>query len=233
MFAPGAFRRAPIADVRGVYVPAYLYSATAHSSFSASIGENYTVTETYTTTDSQGKTVTRTRTRVETEWRSLHGNHSSYVSDVVVTASRGIANDELAAVEPFDLRALRRYGPKLVSGWMAEDPSLSMAECFALARAEATDEVGRLLTGFMPGDSYRDLRYRTALQQESLELLLLPLWVLAVRYRDDAPPVRLLVNGQTGRVYGKTPTSWLKVAAAVAAVVLLLAAVALAIWGVP
>src|SRR5687768_11897803 len=51
LLAPQAFRRAIPGDIRGLYLPAYLYSAAAYSDYSASIGEDYTVTETYTTTD--------------------------------------------------------------------------------------------------------------------------------------------------------------------------------------
>ena len=55
MFADSSLRRAKVEDLRGVYVPAYLYSAVARTDYTAQIGENYTETETYTTTDSQGK----------------------------------------------------------------------------------------------------------------------------------------------------------------------------------
>ena len=41
------------------------------------------------------------------------------VHAVLFTASTGIPNVELAQVEPFDLRALRRYRPELVAGWIA------------------------------------------------------------------------------------------------------------------
>lgn len=225
LFAPEAFRRAIPEDIRGLYLPAYLYSGAAFSQYSAQIGESYTVTETYTTTDGKGRTVTRTRTRVKTEWRSLSGQHATYVHDRIVTASRGIPNAELEAIEPFDLRALHRYTPKVISGWLAEEPSLGQAECVELARREAIDAVGGALERFMPGDSYRDLRHRTWLQDEHLALTLLPVWVLAVRYAADEPVVRLLVNGQTGRIHGKAPTSALKVALVVLAGLALVAAI--------
>ena len=217
IFAPTAFRQAEIDDIRGIYVPAYLYCAVAHSNYRASIGENYTVTETYTTTDSQGRTVTRTRTRTETEWRELAGQHASFVCDYVVTASRGLSNAELEAIEPFDMRALHRYGTTLVSGWTAEEPSMLEAHCLELARQETLGGIGHALAGFMPGDSHRDLQYQTRLSEEDLELMLLPVWVLPVRYADDEPMVRLLVNGQTGAVSGKAPISKLKVAIAIVA----------------
>lgn len=223
LLAPEAFRRAQPDDIRGLYLPAYMYSAAAFSEYSAQIGENYTVTETYTTTDSKGRTVTRTRTRVETEWRSLQGRHATYVNDRVVTASRGIPNDELEAIEPFDLRALRRYTPKVISGWLAEEASIAQAECLAMARNEAIDAVGRTLGPFMPGDKHRGLTYRTWLEQEHLALTLLPIWVLAVRYAPDKPLVRLLVNGQTGAVHGKAPKSALKITLLVLTVLALIA----------
>jgi hypothetical protein len=218
IFAPSAFRSAEPSDIRGVYIPAYLYTARAHSSYAAEIGENYQVTVTYTTMVN-GKTVTRTRTETRTEWRSLEGQHATYVSDHVVTASRGLTNAELEAVEPFDLRALHRYDAKIVSGWAAEEPSMLAAECTALARHEAIASIGRALGRFMPGDSYRGLRYQTQLSAEHLELLLMPVWVLAVRYSEKKPLVRLVVNGQTGRIFGKAPISKLKVTLAVLAVV--------------
>jgi DNA-directed RNA polymerase subunit RPC12/RpoP len=226
-FTPRAFRRADVTETRGIYVPAYLYSAEAHVEYRAEIGEHYTVTETYT--DSKGKT--RTRTRTKTEWRSLAGRWSAFVDDLLVTASQGLPNDELEAVEPFDLRALRRHTPKVISGWLAEDPSLPEARCRALAHQEAQADIGRRLQEHMPGDSHRGLEYETRLQHEDLELLLLPVWVLAVRYAPDRPPVRMVLNGQTGRIHGRPPRSWIMIAGAVLGVLALVAAAYLVAGG--
>ncbi len=48
---------------------------------------------------------------------------------------------------------------------------------------------------------------------------MLPVWVLPVRYDEQRPPVRLLVNGQTGNIWGRAPVSLIKVAVLFAAVV--------------
>lgn len=226
LFAPTSFRTAKVDDVRGIYLPAYLYTAVAHTQYSASIGENYTVTETYTTTVN-GKTVTRTRTRTVTEWRELSGRHSVFVGDHVVSASRGLPNAELESIEPFDWRAIKRFGPRLISGWATEEASLAPRDVADAARREAADAIGGKLARFMPGDSHRNLRWQTQFDHEDLELVLVPLWILPVRYREDRPPVRLLVNGQTGQVHAKTPISWPKI---IAVVVLVLALIALIVW---
>lgn len=222
MFARSDFKAAVPELTRGVYLPAYLYGAVATTKYSASIGENYTVTETYTTTDSKGKLVTRTRTVIKTEWRSLSGNHSCYVVDVLVTASRGVTNAALEAIEPFDLRSLRRYADSFISGWLAEEPSRTKEECFRLAHNETISKVGERLTHFMPGDSYNNLQHQTQLSHEVIDLVLMPIWTYAIRYAEDQPPIQILVNGQTGRVGGKVPISTAKVTAAVIAVLLLI-----------
>jgi hypothetical protein len=205
-FCDSALRHASISDLRGVYVPAYLYSAVTRSTYSAEIGENYTEVQRV------GK---HTRVVTKTEYRELAGQHVAYATDVLVTASKGLPNAELEAVEPFDMRQLRRYEPALVSGWIAEIPSRTAAECTTLAREETVAQVGRKLTAFMPGDSHRALTYQTTVEWESLDPVLVPLWVMAVRYRPDKPPVRLVVNGQTGKASGKAPIAAWKVVLAV------------------
>jgi hypothetical protein len=53
---------------------------------------------------------------------------------------------------------------------------------------------------------------------------MLPVWVLAVRYAADRPPVRLVLNGQTGSIHGRAPKSWAKIGGIVLAVLGLVAA---------
>lgn len=229
IFARSDFKQAAPELTRGVYLPAYLYGAVADSNYSARIGENYTETETYTTTDAKGNTVTRTRTVTKTEYRSLSGDHSTYIVDVVVTASAGVTNEALEAIEPFDLRALRRYEPSFISGWLAEDPSRSKDDCFQLSHDESVAKVEQMLHDFMPGDSHSGLQFETSLSQEVIDLVLLPVWSFAVRYAEDRPPVQILVNGQTGRVGGKVPISAIKVTIAVLIGVAIVGGFALAI----
>ncbi|XXT46783.1 hypothetical protein WMF23_36005 [Sorangium sp. So ce542] len=224
LFVQSSVKKGTIDAIRGVYTPAYLYSAMAQTRYAAQIGENYQETETYTTTDDKGNTVTRTRVVTRTEQRHLEGQRATYVMDVLVVASRAVQNAELEALEPFDLRTMRRYTPAVLSGWVAEEPTLTQAECYALARREALEKIGRDLQGFMPGDSHHGLTHETRLDQETLELIYVPLWVLAIRHDPRKPPFRVLINGQTGAIHGKAPLSWVKIALAVLLAILLLAA---------
>lgn len=228
IFTHSGLRKATVDDVRGVYVPACLYGAVAWSDWSANIGEHYTTTETYTTTDSKGNSVTHTRTVTHTEWRPLAGRRATYVHDVLVTASASVGNAELEGIEPFDLRALRRFVPAAIAGWWAEEPTLTIARCAELARGEAVQHVGRELSEFMPGDSSQELQHSTRFEHEVLDPVLVPVWVLAVRYDATKPALRVLINGQSGRVLGHVPLSWQRIVAAIVLVLLVVAGVVLA-----
>lgn len=228
--ATNAKNATKIESMRGVYVPAYLYSCVATSDYSAKIGENYTVTETYTTTVN-GKRVTRTRTVTKTEWRDLSGTHARYVSDVVVTASKGIPNRELERIEPFDLRGLRRMDPSVLPGWIAEEASLQADACMELARKEATEAVAASLSKFMPGDSHSGLTFKTWFDREGADLVLVPIWVLALRWNDKKPALRVLINGESAVVGGDAPLSPIKITLAVLAAVLVIGGIALAAYG--
>ena len=227
-FADARLRRARVEDLRGIYVPAYLYSAVAHTEYTASIGEHYTQSERHEITDPQGNKTIETRSVTRTEYRPLAGRHVGYITDVLVSASHGLSTGELHALEPFDLLELRRFTPAVVTGWIAEEFARDADDCRRISRGEAIDEVGLRLRRFMPGDSHCDLEWRTSVSWESLDPILVPVWVFAVRYRSDRPPLRVVINGQTGAVAGKAPLTWWKVGLAV--VLVLAIAAAVAIW---
>lgn len=233
MFADPALRNARVDDLRGVYLPAYLYSAVARSDYTASIGEHYTETETHTVKDENGNDKTETRSVTRTEYRPLAGQHLGYITDVIVSASAALDQRTLGAVEPFDLRQLRRFTPALVSGWIHEEFSRAADDCTRASRREAVDAVGDKLRAFMPGDSYSDLHWRTTVEWESLDPILVPVWVFAVRYRDDKEPLRVVINGQTGRIAGRVPLAWWKIALALALVLAIGAVILYLVHGSP
>jgi hypothetical protein len=204
-FADPALRHATVEDLRGVYVPAYVYSAVAHTEFTAQIGEHYTETETHSVREPDGTRRIETRTVTRTEYRPLAGRHVGYITDLLVSASAGLSDTELARVEPFDLRQLRRFAPTSIAGWIAEEFARPAPACRTASHAAAIESVGDKLRRFLPGDSYSDLSWNTAISWESLDPILVPVWVLAVRYRRDRPVLRVLINGQSGRITGKVP----------------------------
>jgi hypothetical protein len=77
----------------------------------------------------------------------------------------------------------------------------------------------------------RNMRLNVLLEGLTSEPVLLPVWIMAYRYRDQL--FRFLVNGQTGRATGQAPVSWNKIlgVVAIAGLIGLVLCLALAIAG--
>ena len=84
-------------------------------------------------------------------------------------------------------------------------------DCQRMARDEARALEERRLGAFMPGDSHRDLRYTMTVDNEAVDALLVPVWVLAVRPDPKQPVVRVIANGQTAEVFGPERLSAIKI----------------------
>jgi hypothetical protein len=165
-----------------------------------------------------GQTVTRQRQVQETDWFPASGEHEGRYTWELVSASKGLEQKWVDAIEPFNFGDLRQFQAEYLLGRGAEEAALDRAQAEGVARqiveAKEQAEIARLV----PGDTHRDLRVSTALDDVAARLLYLPVWLAAFAYKGDV--YRFVVNGQTGKVTGEAPTSYLKVAMVVGAVLL-------------
>ncbi len=228
-FRPGDLvTKATTEKQQGVYIPFWHFSMIAMSQWSAQIGEHWYRTETYTVKNSEGKTETHTRTIQETEWWPLSGVYRKYYSGFMVSASRGLAQAEALAIQPFQLNSMMRYQPMYLAGWMSEEYSVGRETALATTQQEFRNRELKAVARFLPGDVQSGLSVQTDLAVGGTDLILLPIHVLSYRYGNKV--YRFLVNGQTGKMVGEKPWSSSRISAVVIAVALLIMiAVALAI----
>jgi hypothetical protein len=118
------------------------------------------------------------------------------------------------------------YRPEYLAGWRAEEYQLDLAEAWRGARERIEALQRERCAGDVPGDTQRGLSVRTELSEPRWKLVLLPVWSL--RYRHGGKDWPVLVHGQTGRVVGKAPLSWLKIGVAALCALALLGLVAAA-----
>jgi DNA-directed RNA polymerase subunit RPC12/RpoP len=224
---PGDLRQAKVDErLRGVYLPFWSFSMLAQTRWDATIGEHWYRTETYTTVEN-GKTVTRTRQVQETEWWPLSGKHHRYYSGYLVSGSRGLPQTYADSIKPFQTAALKRYEPYFLAGWLAEQYSIERDAAEQICRQEFQRWVQQHVEEFLPGDTSRGLNCDTEFSHINSDLILLPIYLLTYRYNNKQ--YRFLINGQTGRTYGEKPISWQRIALAVVAVLLVIAAIVLAV----
>jgi len=161
----------------------------------------------------------------ETEWFSHQASAVNRLQDHLVSASKGLPEQESNDLEPFDLGHALSFDRSLLAGWEAELPNIDFARADHVARQEVTQlEAARIEQRLLPGDTGSVSSVNTNISIEKRDVVLLPVWMASFRHGKKV--YRQLVNGQTGRVIGKTPVSVAKVALACAGGLL----VALMFW---
>ena len=192
----------------------------AMSQWSAQIGEHWYRTESYTVKNADGKTETRTRTIQETEWWPLSGVYRKYYSGYMVSASKGLPQQESLAIQPYHLNTMMRYRPMYLAGWLSEEYSISREIALATTQQEFRNRERNAISRFLPGDVQSGLTVQTDLDLGGSDLVLLPVHVLSYRYGGKV--YRFLVNGQTGKMVGEKPWSGSRIAIVILAAVLFL-----------
>lgn len=215
-WAPGEIRaqakarRSTPAELVGVLVPFYAYTATVRGEYRCSIGVHWYKTE----TRREGKGKSKERSVRKTQWLPLRGTMAHDFQDHLVAASTGLHARETTALQPFDLGCAVGLDPRLLAGWPAELASVSRSHARSSAR-ERILQIARnhLQRRLLPGDGQRLDYFNADIEICAVELVLLPVWVSSFRFGDRV--TRLLVNGQTGRCIGRPPVSKTKVAIAI------------------
>ncbi|HVX16222.1 MAG TPA: hypothetical protein VHC22_33860 [Pirellulales bacterium] len=203
---PGDLRQqALVVTMTPVYVPYWVFQATTH---------------TYWTADTS-----QTPAGALGNWYPLFGEHQGRHEGLLVAASGALAPAETAAISPFDLSQGVDPGGVDLENITVEQFAVGRKYARPLARAGLEQSDSADCQQYVPGRC-RHLKVNVKLEGLSSEPVLLPVWIMAYRYRDRV--FRFLLNGQTGAATGQAPVSYTKIAVAVG-VALAIAAVAMLI----
>lgn len=223
IFRPGDLaRRAGRGQLYGVYLPFWTFDAEAFSRWRAQAGYYYYVTETYTTTEN-GRHVTKTRQVRKTRWEPAWGQNAGSYDDVLVYATTSVDQRILEKIYPFNTQEVVAYAPAYLSGWRAEQYQIDLSQGWEIGRRKIHEFERDACIRQIPGDTYRSLQVNTTITDVTFKHMLLPVWIASYPYKGKV--YRYMVNGQTGKVEGQKPVSWIRVTIAIAIVLLVIAIV--------
>jgi hypothetical protein len=164
-------------------------------------------------------------------WAPHAGRTRMVFDDVLVSASRGLSDDEITSVAPgYDLRTALP-APDGAEAALVErfDVQRSMARRRILAAVHGS-AAARVEQSHVPGSKVRNLKVSVLLSGLETRRLAFPAYVLAYRYRDEL--FRVVVCGQdTSLLTGKAPWSVAKIAGAIAIGLLAILALAAVLLG--
>jgi len=205
--------------LRGVYLPFWTFDAHAESNWRAESGDYYYETE-WVMVERDGKQVREQQQVQKTRWYWTSGHHRGDYDDVLVYATRSIPTNILQKIYPYDTSKLVAYQPQYLSGWSAESYQVPLAEAWPIGHDVINNEENRACDSEVPGDTHRNLSVESQLSALTFKHVLLPVWVASYRYHGKT--FRFMINGQTGRVDGEKPISWIKVTIAVVLTIIII-----------
>lgn len=189
---------------KGVYLPYWTFDTNTTSVYTAKYGKDRTVGK-----GDEQKTVT--------DWYNTSGTYIEFINDQLVAASTQQDSAILKKVEPFDTADNFKYKPEYIAGFASERYSIGLKDGWEKAKEFIRSRIRRniedKITDEHNADHVKDLKFTTSFSKVTYKYLLLPIWVSSFSYNGKV--YQFMVNGQTGKVGGKTPVSPLRVVIAV------------------
>ncbi len=207
-------------QLTGMYVPCWSFDADTSSFYTAMAGEHYWVTV-YRTEVRDGKTEQVAHQEMRTRWYPVSGQYVEDFRNYVVDSSVHIDDNMYSHILPYNMEELTPYKPEFLSGFKAERYSVDLKTGWETAKKRLSSFIARGIETQINADEISNLRFKTAYSNKKYKHILLPLWFSSFKYKDKN--YGYMINGQTGRVDGKSPLSPWKIALLTAGILALTA----------
>ncbi len=119
----------------------------------------------------------------------------------------------LPELNPLTRQKNKAYKPEYVAGFAAERYAIGFKEGWEIAKKSIDSKLRRSIDDKIrdehDADDTRNIQINSTFSNLTYKYLLLPVWLSSYKYKDKI--YNFMVNGQTGKVSGKTPISIPKV----------------------
>ena len=202
LFCPKLAKQSAQPDAfTGIYLPYWTFDADTDSKYSGRYGIDHT------TRDKDGNTKTTTT------WHHTSGTYSKFFDDELVQGSERHDQNMLKGLEPFDTAKNVAYKPEYLAGFAAERYSVGIKAAWEKAKKsigkKLESDISSKIRYENNADHVGSVNVTTKFKNITYKYLMLPIWCSAFTYNGKV--YQFMVNGQTGKVYGKTPVSVWKV----------------------
>jgi len=146
------------------------------------------------------------------------------VRRLCVLANDGLEHDKVAALEPWPMELAEPYATESIAGHLCRAYDHDVEESFAEAKRRMDGDIEATVRREIGGDRQDVDVMETTFDTLTFKHLLVPIWLLTVMFNHR--PFQVVMNGVTGEIRGQRPWSRVKIAIAVVATFLLMAAIA-------
>ena len=204
-FHPNKLKQlASLEHLHGIYIPFWTYDAQTESQWSGEAGYHYYETKTVYVDGKQ-----ETRQVRKTRWRRHSGQLRHFFDDILVVASKRLSQKDINPIMPYRLEELVNYDPRLMVNWEAELYDLEVDRGYKVADRIMDARIRQMCSAQLGGDTQRNLRISSRKENQTFKHIVLPLWICSYLYQNKV--YHFFINGQTGKVRGQKPVSWIKI----------------------
>lgn len=192
-------------QLNGIYIPFWTFDAHTEAKWQGEAGEYY-----YTQRQVRINGRVQIQQQRQVRWNRKSGYLRHFFDDITVAGSDNLDHALVNRILPYRLDEAINYHDKYVLGWEAEVYNIELDAAYDLADKIIDYKLRHMCAAQLGGDTQRNLHVESHKSDQTYKLLVLPLWISTYRYNNKI--YHFMINGQTGRVYGKKPISYFKVA---------------------
>ena len=182
-----------IEEIKGVYVPFWLYDveADADMSFSATRVNAYVLGDERIT---------------ETDHFNVRRAGTVSFEKIPADASSKMPDTHMDAIEPYDYSELVPFSTAYLPGFLADKYDMSSDQCKVRIEKRAANTATDLISQDVSGYASCNITgSRVNIRRKKVNYVLLPVWMLTTRWNGNN--YMFAMNGQTGKLIGDLPVS--------------------------
>lgn len=201
LYAPRDFKRSLKLDkIHGIYNPVFTFDAKTENSYNGVLGK-YVTRYRYVNGKQQSYT--------ETRYFNIRGSQDVNFDDLLVQASTTIPENVIKLIEPFPTKQAIDYKTDYLRGYFATSYNRTGKECWNECKQIMNNVIERQILKNYNYDIKLRLEINTIFSKEQYKYVLVPIYVGHYKYRKKL--YNFYINGDSGKIAGKTPVSALKV----------------------
>lgn len=180
-----------IDEIKGIYVPYWIYNSDADASY------RYKASKVRTFTEGNFDVV-------ETSYYMAFRSGSMSFENVPVDGSKKMDDNLMDSVEPFNFAEAVDFQTAYMAGYVSDKYDVTSADCEPRANKRITNSTAKQFEDTVTGyDSVETVNSSINLKNGTAKYALLPLWVMNATWKDKK--YVFAMNGQTGKFVGDLP----------------------------
>ena len=200
-FVPNDFKQLAVSrTLHGVYFPAFNFDAQTSTRYHGV----QVLTKTVSTVVN-GETVTSS----QDIRHPLRGFDKHIFDDLLVLANQAMTPKMLKSLQPFDTKKGKTFQQAYLSGFGVSQASTDPTQAWEDAKKQMEEVVRAKIIKQHSGVQIENLQLDMGITNVTYKYVLLPVYISHTEYK--SAKYELCVNGQTGKVYCKTPKSRWKI----------------------